>query len=214
MAAELVPHCGRTHPSPDRRATALTPSRQWSALSAAAAALRATSALLEERQADEATAIRAGRAAAADPLKSPSFGRRHALGGHGDPTAGAIDTISSPPRPNPYARLETEIREQLHNVAKHLPLPGRLGDVYRIHQAFPGTSPAADACRLFLDRLDGRISRMLVVQADRQLVPRVPGDTAGLSMRRAPDPAERVVECVTCGAAWLWSEMTRSEEAA
>ncbi|MDP9799363.1 hypothetical protein J2S43_007875 [Catenuloplanes nepalensis] len=166
---------------------------------------------LDDRVREENDAILAERATAADPLKSPSWGRRHALGGHGDPTGDAIAALG-PPRPNRWAALRTEVWSQLRDVAEHL--PGLADPLDRLRAAVPHMSDRmADATQLFADRIDGRVRRLLGLPADRQLVPRVPCPACaavGLMLRGAPPVAERVVECTTCGAAWMWAEMVGS----
>ena len=201
--------------------------------------LRAALALLADRIAEEDRAIRAARAAAADPLRSPMWGRRHALGGYGDPTSEAIEALGSvAARPNRWASLEREVLEQLASVAQHLP-GQRCDGCPRQHActalgcarvtrmtilssdnllvfevAIPGMSAAAaDATRVLCDRLDTRIRRLLGVPFDQHLVPRTPCpdcDTVSLIMRTSPPPAQRVVECTSCGAAWTRSEMVHA----
>jgi hypothetical protein len=172
---------------------------------------------LADRVIDEDRAIRVEQAARYEPLKSPTFGRRHALGGHGDPTGDAVGTIGNV-RPNRYDELEREVDQQLRDVARHLPKDGYSAAPARILvHAVPSMSPAAaDATRKLADRIDGRIRRLLRIDHDRQLVPRIPCPTcsaAGLIMRTSPPLADRVVECATCGAAWPRSVMVGSATA-
>jgi hypothetical protein len=184
---------------------------------AALHSLRAALDTLADRVIDEAQAIRAEQAARFEPLKSPTFGRRHVLGGHGDPTGDAVGTLGTT-RPNRYDELEREVDQQLRDVARHLPKDGYFGSPVRLLlHAVPSMSPAAaDATRVLADRIDGRIRRLLKLPHDRQLVPRVPCpacDSVGLSMRTSPPPDQRVVECTTCTAAWLWIEIVGSTAA-
>lgn len=185
-----------THPTQLRATAAL-----WS--------LRAALAALDNRTADEARAIIGEQAAAADPLKSPLWGRRHALGGHGDPTGDAVLTLG-PARSNRWAVLADEVQDQLAGVARELP-PASTTDLDRFAAAIPAMSPtAATATRKLLDRIDSRIRRLLHEPSDRQLVPRIrcPAcDAVGLAIRTSAPLAQQVVECITCDAAWWRSEM-------
>ncbi|WP_433793954.1 hypothetical protein [Actinoplanes sp. CA-252034] len=171
--------------------------------SAALHTLEAALDALADRVVDEDRAIRAEQAARAEPLKSPTFGRRHALGGHGDPTGDAVGTLGTP-RPNRYEKLEREVHRQLRDVAEYL--PGLDSPFVRIQNAVPHMSDRmADATRLLADRVDGRIRRQLQIGHDHQFVPRVPCpacDVVALAIRTAPPLADRIVECVTCGMAW------------
>ena len=177
--------------------------------------LGAALAALATRTDDEARAIRAEQAARFEPLKSPTFGRRHALGGHGDPTGDAVATLGAV-RPNRYADLEREVDQQLRDVARHLPGPVAV-PLGRLQDAVPAMSAAAAAAtRVLADRLDGRIRRLLRIGHDRQLVPRIPCpgcDTTGLIMRKSPPLDFRVIECSTCGSAWPRSEVLGSAAA-
>lgn len=181
---------------------------------AAAWSLRAALTLLRDRTDAEGRAIAAEQAAAADPIRSPVWGRRNTLGVHGDPTADAVDAAGAArTRTNRFADLEQEVGEQLATVARHL--PPVVGDpLSRIETAIPVMSPvAAAAAREFLDRIDARIRRLLGEPDDRRFVPRVPCpacDAVGLQLRTSAPPGERVVECTTCIQAWAWTEMTRS----
>ena len=160
---------------------------------------------LADRATAEARAIDAQRTAAAEPLKSPSWGRRYALGGHGDPTGDAVLTIGEA-RPNQYAEQHTEAWEQLHEVAQHLPVQG-FNPLDRIETALPAMSQkAAEATRTLLDRIDQRVRRLLKISDDRQLLPGVACpvcDTAGvLALRTSAPETECVVECGSCPQAW------------
>lgn len=172
--------------------------------------LRASLDMLHERDVQEARAIADERAAAADTLKSTTFGSRRALGGHSDPTSDALLTLGEALRANRYSALSEEIDDQLAGVARHLPSAGH-DSLTRIEEAIPAMSKAAAVatCKL-LDRIDGRVRRLLHEPQDCQPIPRVRCpwcDAVGLTMRLAPPQAARVVECTTCTGAWLWSEM-------
>jgi hypothetical protein len=177
---------------------------------AAAWSLRESLTMLHDRDAQEARAIADERAAAADPLKSPVWGSRRALGGHSDPTSDALVLLGGPSRTNRYSDLVEEVAGQLDGVARHLPRAGH-DSLGRITEAIPAMSKAAAAatCTL-LDRIDGRIRRLLHEPQDRQFIPRIRCpwcDAVSLTMRLAPPQHARVVECSTCDGAWLWAEM-------
>jgi hypothetical protein len=180
---------------------------------AALDALAAAQHLLADRVIEEDRAIAAEHRAAAEPLRSPSYGRRMALGGHGDPTAEAVGTIAAP-RANRWIALEAEVDQQLLAVAQHLPGARSTNPVAQIRAALPGMSErAAGAAAQLANRVDGRIRRLLGEPSDRQLVPRVrcPAcDATGLVLRTAAPLAEQVIECTTCDQAWIRSKVMGS----
>ncbi|MFG2059683.1 hypothetical protein ACGFI9_37295 [Micromonospora sp. NPDC048930] len=134
----------------------MTPHHHWA--QSAAWSLDAALLALDARAVIEARAIRAQQEAAAEPLRSPSWGSRRALGGHGDPTGDALLTIGTA-RPNRYADLAADVQEQLHGVSHHLP-GDSFNPLYRIREALPAFSPGtAHATWRLLDRLDGRVRR-------------------------------------------------------
>jgi len=173
--------------------------------------LRASLTMLRDRDAVEDRVIADERAAIADPLKSAIWGQRRALGGHSDPTSDALLCLGDPPRPNRYSTVVDEVDGQLAEVARHL--PAGHDSLTRIETALPTLSKeAAEATYNLLDRLDGRIRRLLCEPYDRQFIPRVRCpwcDTVSLMMRLAPPQPARVVECTTCTGAWPWTEMAR-----
>lgn len=175
--------------------------------------LRASLALLRDRDAAETRAIADERAAIADPLKSAIWGSRRALGGHSDPTTEALLALRDPPRANRFGSVAEGVDGQLDEVARHLPTAGH-DSLTRIEAAIPAMSKtAAEATWRLLDRLDGQIRRLLHEPYDRQFIPRVRCpycDTVSLMMRTAPPRPARVVECTTCDGAWLFAEMARS----
>jgi len=175
--------------------------------------LRASLNMLHRRDAEEARVIADERAAIADPLKSAIWGQRRALGGHSDPTSEALLSLGDPPRANRYSALAEEVEGQLAAVAAHLP-PAGIGSLFRIEAALPALSKdAAVATWRLLDRIDGRIRRLLGEPYDRQFIPKVRCpwcDAVSLLMRLAPPRDARVVECTTCDGAWAWTEMAGS----
>lgn len=172
--------------------------------------LRRSLQLLHDRDAAEARAITDERAAAADPLQSPRWGTRQALGGHSDPTSEALLVLHSPSRTNRYTALVDEVTGQLAEVARHLPPAGH-DPLARIEAAIPAMSKtAAEKTWHLLDKIDGRIRRLLHEPADRQYIPRAQCPWCGavsLMMRLAPPQRARVAECTICPGAWLWTEM-------
>ncbi|MFF0721325.1 hypothetical protein [Micromonospora sp. NPDC003816] len=130
---------------------------------AVAATLDAALWQLDAHAVMEARAIADLADAAADPIRSPTWGRRHALGGHGDPVGDAILGLGGRIRRNRYADLSREVTEQLDGVARHLPAPlGWTAPLTRIRDAIPAmTTHAAGRTTLLLDRLNGRIRRQL-----------------------------------------------------
>jgi hypothetical protein len=163
--------------------------------------------LLADRADQEDRAIAAEYATAAVPLRSPAYGHRQALGGHGDPTAEAAGMLGAPPRQNRWTDLEVEVQQQLLTVAAKLPGDGWWNPVAHLRAALPTMSErSAAATAQLADRIDARIRRLLVEPDDRLRLPRVPCpacDTAGMLVLRtsAPEP-ERVVECTACDGAW------------
>ncbi|XTZ18174.1 hypothetical protein ACQSSU_12770 [Micromonospora echinospora] len=123
-----------------------------------------------DHQADlEDRAIREEQAAAREPLRSAAWGRRTALGGHGDPTGDAVLTARSGGRPNRYADLARDVDKRLTNVAQHLPPITGFNPLYRLQQAIPGMSPGTAAITTtLLVRLDERVRRELRIGPDRQ----------------------------------------------
>lgn len=171
--------------------------------------LRAALRLLADRARAESRAIALQAAAAAEPLRSPVWGRRQALGGHGDPTGDAVNH-GHEARTNRYAELSDQVWGQLSDVAQHLP-PSAGDPVDRIAAALPTMGPiAVVATRRLLDRIDGRLRRLLHEADDRQLMPRVrcPACQAvSLVLRTSAPQAQRVVECTTCDLAWTWGAL-------
>jgi hypothetical protein len=170
--------------------------------------LRASLAMLHDRDAAEARAIADERAAAADPLQSPRWGTRQALGGHSDPTSEALLVLHGPSRDNRYTALVDEVTGQLAEVARHLPPAGH-DPLDRIEAALPALSEiGAGRTWEILDKVDGRIRRLLKEPADRRYVPKACClwcNAVSLMVREAPPQPLRVVECTICARAWPWA---------
>ncbi|GLY21679.1 hypothetical protein [Micromonospora sp. NBRC 101691] len=140
-------------------------------LHATAAAHSLDAALRQlHHQADaEARAIREEQAAAREPLRSASWGRRTALGGHGDPTGDAVLTARTGGRPNRYANLVHDVDERLTAVARHLPATVIGRPLTRLLSAIPGMSPGTAAITTtLLVKLDERVRRELRIGPDRK----------------------------------------------
>ncbi|WKU03735.1 hypothetical protein [Micromonospora sp. HUAS LYJ1] len=122
----------------------------------------------------EARAIRAEQAAVREPLRSASWGRRTALGGHGDPTGDAVLTARAGARPNRYANLHHDVLERLAAVAHHLPPTGGINPLHRVQVAIPGMQPGTAATlTTLLSKLDERVRRELRIGPDREPLPGV-----------------------------------------
>ena len=200
-----------THQHNPRSAVTDTLTPEHLRAGAALWSLRASLSALSDREAAEDQAIADERVAAADPLKSPLWGRRQALGGHGDPTSDALLLLHDAPRTNRYTGLLDEVTGQLAGVAQHLPASGGFNSVTRIQDALPVMSTAAaEATWRLADRIDGRIRRLLGEPADQARIPRIKCpwcDAVSLVMRLAPPLRDRVIECTTCTGAWAWAEV-------
>lgn len=174
-------------------------------LHATAAAWSLNTALthLDATAVTEAHAIAAEQAAAAEPLRSPLWGRRHALGGHGDPTGDAVLTVGITQRRNRYAELQADVIAQLDGVARHLPGLGAIDPLYRIRQHIPAMQPGtAAATTILLAKLDGRVRRQLRIGPDRRLLPGVACPACGRRpmyvQTSGPEPAWTVVCAADC----------------
>ncbi|TDC81886.1 hypothetical protein E1193_13360 [Micromonospora sp. KC606] len=92
---------------------------------------------------EEAAQITAEQLEAPEALRSPAWGRRHALGGHGDPTPSMVATADRPPRLNRWALLLARADRRITGVAAMLRLDGP--DPLRLildatPRALPGTA--------------------------------------------------------------------------
>ncbi|NIL64322.1 hypothetical protein [Salinispora arenicola] len=93
---------------------------------------------------DEATHIAAETLEAPALLRSPAWGRRHALGGHGDPTPGlaAVATAPRAPRRNRWADMHTRSLRKLGWLADQLPTaPAGPNPWWRIYDTIPRLQP-------------------------------------------------------------------------
>lgn len=137
---------------------------------AAASSLAAALTVLEQRAKDALKDAEAGNTADRDiPLSSPAWGRRHALGGHGDPTASIALGAWAPGGPEPHAALLGDLMRQLDHMVAEGNLPGAPGQdpLDRIRQAIPGMRPhVAGRTTQALDHLDGQARRRLQLPPD------------------------------------------------
>lgn len=135
-------------------------------------------------------------------IPSQVFGRRTALGGHGDPTATAALGAWASGHPNPYAALLGDMLRQLDQLAAHVPGAPGMDPVARIRQAIPGMRPhIAARTRQALQHLDGQVRRRLELPPALAPLPGNPPCRAcGLQMLQVhtTDPARPVVCTADC----------------
>ena len=132
-------------------------------------------------------------------IPSQVFGRRTALGGHGDPTAAAALGAWAPGTPNPHAALLGDMMRELDALAAHLPgAPGQ-DPLARIRARIPAMRPhVAARTRHALQHLDGKVRDRLNLGPD---LTHVPGEcpachARGVLYAHTTDPARPIV----CGA--------------
>lgn len=168
-------------------------------LSATSAAWSLTAALaqLHDRARQEARDIAMEVPAV---LRSSSWGRRHALGGHGDPTTDAALSGTATTRINRYAVLLDGVTEHIGQMAGCW--PDTVGDPLERIRAAVGVMRPRVAARTgeALEHLDGKIRRRLGILPDLAPVPgNPPCPACRLQMLRvqtsAPHPAEWTVIC-------------------
>lgn len=171
---------------------------------AAAHSLHDALTALRRAAAAEAAHIAAERLEAPDCLRSPAWGRRHALGGHGDPTATAYLTGGVPYRVNRAQALYDDLTEQLDRLAQSL--PGTGDPLTRLRAAIPAQWPdIADALARALTRLDEVARRHLHLAPAREPLTGQPCHCCGqrrLEVTTAGPVTERVVVCANCCAVW------------
>jgi hypothetical protein len=148
-----------------------------------------------------------------DGLRSPTWGTRTALGGHGDPVATLVLATNPTGRPNRWITLAADITNRLAVPAAHLPGTGDPLD--RIHHAIPAMSTtAAQAVTVLLRQLDNRVRRDLGIGPDEQLLTgaRCPdcGDRQLYTQHSAPRPAGQTVICraTRCDGIWPLNALT------
>ncbi len=164
---------------------------------AAAWSLTAALAQLRDRARQEARAIAMEAPAV---LRSSSWGRRHALGGHGDPTQAAALSGTTTTSVNRYAALLDDVLEHLGHMAGCW--PDTVGDPLERIRAAIGVMRPAVAARTgeALEHLDGKIRRRLGILPDLAPVPgNPPCPSCRLQMLRvqtsAPNPGDWTVIC-------------------
>ena len=134
---------------------------------AAAWSLAAALTALEARAREAAQDAIAGDNTGDVSIPSQVFGRRHALGGHGDPTAATALAAWAPGAPEPRARLLGDLMRELDRLAAHLPgAPGQ-DPLARITAAVPSMRPhIAARTGQALAHLDGQARRQLQMPPD------------------------------------------------
>ena len=137
-------------------------------LAAAWSLLRSLEALEARAREAVADAIASSHTNRDVSIPSQVFGRRTALGGHGDPTAAHALGAWAPGGPNPDAALLGDLMRQLDEMAQHLPgAPGQ-DPLARIRQHIPSMRPhIAARTTQALAHLDGQARRRLQMPPDR-----------------------------------------------
>ncbi|MFI6160376.1 hypothetical protein ACIA59_10550 [Micromonospora haikouensis] len=173
---------------------------------AAAWSLQAALAQLEQRAKDAiANAVHGDRDGDV-PLHSPAWGRRTALGGHGDPTANHALGAWAPRRPDPYAAALGDILRELDPIAGLLPGAPGMDPVTRIRLAVPQMSAlAAERTAQALRRLDESARRTLRTGPARTPLAGHACPTCGqrrLEVTTAGPEPDRAVVCAACDGIW------------
>lgn len=134
---------------------------------AAASSLAAALTALEARAREALRDAEAGNNRGDVSIPSQVFGRRTALGGHGDPTAAAALGAWAPGGPEPHAALLGELMRELDGLAAHWPgAPGQ-DPLARITAAVPSMRPhIAARTGQALAHLDGQARRRLQMPPD------------------------------------------------
>lgn len=134
---------------------------------AAAHSLHAALTALQQRAREAAQDAIAGNSSGDVSIPSQVFGRRTALGGHGDPTPAAALGSWAPGGPEPHAALLGDLMRELDHMAAHLPgAPGQ-DPLARITAAVPSMRPhIAARTGQALQHLDGQARRRLQMPPD------------------------------------------------
>ncbi|MEU8186035.1 hypothetical protein [Micromonospora carbonacea] len=165
---------------------------------AAAWSLQAALAALETAAKDAIDGALDGSRHGDVSIPSQVFGRRHGLGGHGDPVADLALGAWAPARPDPYAAALGGILRELDPIAGLLPGAPGMDPVTRIRLAVPAMSAlAAERTAAALTRLDQSARRTLGIGPDRHPL-------------RGPVPPT----CPACGARATLHVQTAGPEAA
>ncbi|MDG4799035.1 hypothetical protein [Micromonospora sp. WMMD980] len=147
-------------------------------------------------------------------IPSQVFGRRHGLGGHGDPTADRALSAWAPARPDPYAEALGSLLRALEPVAGALPGAPGTDPVTRIRRAIPGMSDhAAQRTAAALAHLDRSARRTLGIGPAR--TPLVGQACPGCGQRRlevttAGPETDRAVVCAACDGIWRRDHVLRA----
>ncbi|MEU1810969.1 hypothetical protein [Micromonospora aurantiaca (nom. illeg.)] len=143
----MTPHLPLTRPHRPLRST-VTPYHLHA--TAAAWSLHDARQILADLARDEAAQIAAERLEAPSVLHSPAWGRRHALGGHGDPTPGMAVLAGDRPaaRRNRWAEMRDRLNDKLAWLAGQMPPPPTnpaWEPIERILARLPWTQPGTAA---------------------------------------------------------------------
>ncbi|SCL16407.1 hypothetical protein GA0074692_0022 [Micromonospora pallida] len=124
---------------------------------------------------DEAKQIAAEQLEAPEALRSPSWGRRHALGGHGDPTPDMVATADRMPRINRWKVLLDRADRRIAGLAVMTRLAADTDPLGRLIAGIPALLPgtAAIVARHLADE-DAWIRNAVGLYAERSLVPGEP----------------------------------------
>lgn len=139
----------------------------------------------------------------AAPIRSGTYGTRHATGGHADPTSSGIGATTVI-RDTQWTDLAWDITTRLTGPAAHL--PGTGDPLGRILAAIPRMLPGTAAVTTtLLVRLDERVRRELRLSPDRELLPGVPCPACGRRLLYAQTAGPRDAWTVVCGAGCICS---------
>lgn len=161
---------------------------------------------LEERAKAAVEDAVAGSRAGDVAIPSQQFGRRHALGSHGDPTAALALGAWAPGGPNPDAQLLGDLMRQLDEMAQHVPGANGQDPLTRIRQHIPQMRPETAARTAeALAHLDRHARRQLLMPPDRMpLAGACPACRArGVLYVQTSGPADE--HTVVCGAGCICS---------
>ncbi|WP_320069621.1 hypothetical protein [Micromonospora sp. RTGN7] len=141
-------------------------------------------------------------------IPSQVFGRRHGLGGHGDPTADLALGAWAPTRPDPRAEALGSILRELDPIAGLLPGAPGMDPVTRIRRAVPAMSAhAAGRTAVALGHLDRSARRTLGIGPAREPLVGIASTCPDCGQRRlevttaGPEDARAVV-CGACNGIW------------
>lgn len=152
---------------------------------------------LARRAADEQRAIDQDLTNAADGLRSPTYGTRTSVGGHGDPT-GLLVLAGTRPRVNRWQQLAESIDDTLRWLTVKLDCAAAdRWPLYCLRDATPHLRPGqAQNLTLWLSDCDQRIRRPLALPPDRWALPGAP---------ECPACRQRLLYVQTSGPGEVWT---------